>query len=49
VLISAAKRMLFSDAIAHEAYQQLIRAKIDKWRSALRSESRETALRWPTA
>ncbi len=41
VLFSAAKCMLFSDAIAHEAYRQLMRSKIDKRRSVPRAAIRE--------
>ena len=41
VLFSAAKCMLYSDAIAHEAYRQLMRSKIDKRRSLPRAAIRE--------
>lgn len=41
VLYAAAKCMVFSDAIAHEAYRQLMLSKIDKRRSRPRSAIRE--------
>lgn len=41
VLYSAAKCMVFSDAIAHEAYRQLMSTKIDKRRSLPRAAIRE--------
>ena len=41
VLYAAAKCMVFSDTIAHEAYRQLMLSKIDKRRSVPRAAIRE--------
>lgn len=41
VLYAAAKCMLFSDTIAHEAYRQLMETRIDKRRSVPRAAIRE--------